>query len=87
MPIMLLYYVILPRVIMPHNELINKMSKILNRNFRCKIGRTLYGYSGACRLLGRNRIDHIIQKAMRCKDDVFRYRVSSLGLTVSLYAK
>ena len=63
------------------------MSKILNRNFLCKIGRTLYGYSGACRILGQRLIDHIISKALRCKNDVFRYKVTHLNLYVCLYAK
>lgn len=63
------------------------MSKILNKNFRLKIGRTLYGYSGGCRLLGEKRLCHILQKALRSKGDVFRYKVSSLGLVVSLYVK
>lgn len=62
-------------------------SKLLNSNFLLKIGRCLYGYSGACRLLGSLRLHQLIEKALRCKKQVFRFWSRSLGLQVSFYAK
>lgn len=63
------------------------MSKLLNSNFLCKIGRTLYGWSGMCRLLGQKLAEHILLKALRSKDQVFRYKAQKLGLVVALYSK
>lgn len=63
------------------------MSKILNRNFLCKIGRSLYGYAGMCRILGERLADHIICRALRCRGDVFRYKAQKAGVVVSLYWK
>ena len=63
------------------------MSKLLNSNFLCKIGRTLYGYAGACRILGKSLIDHIILKALRSKKQVFRYKATKAGVMVHLYSR
>lgn len=64
------------------------MSKKLNSNFLCKIGRTLYGYAGMCRFLGQLRADQLISKALRSsRGDVFRWKSQKLGVYVSLYWK
>lgn len=63
------------------------MSKLLNSNFRLKIGRTLYGYAGGIRLLGESLLHHIIAKAMRSKKQVYTYKCTKLNLVVKLYAK
>lgn len=62
-------------------------SKDLNSNFLCKIGRTLYGFSGMVRLLGYERTEYILLKALRSKNQVFRYKSTKLGCYLSLYAK
>ena len=62
-------------------------SVLLNRNFRLKIGRTLYGYTGACHLLGEKRVNALLSKALRCPNDVFRFKSQSLNLMVCFYAK
>lgn len=63
------------------------MSKLLNSNFLCKIGRTLYGWSGMCRILGVRLAEHILQKALRSKCQVFRYKATKVGMMVSLYSR
>ena len=63
------------------------MSTILNKNFRVKVGRFLVGYAGMCRLLGQRRADMIICKALRCRDDVFRYKCTKENVVVSLYVR
>jgi hypothetical protein len=63
------------------------MSKTLNSNFRCKIGRTLYGWSGMVRILGVKLAEHILMKAMRSKNQVFRYKATKAGVIVCLYSK
>lgn len=63
------------------------MSKLLNSNFRLKIGRVLYGYAGGVRLLGEALLCHILQKALRSKKQVFVYKCTKLNLVVKFYAK
>ncbi len=63
------------------------MSKLLNKNFLCKIGRTLYGWSGMVRILGKDLAEHILTKALRSKKQVFRYKATKLGCVVHLYSK
>lgn len=63
------------------------MSKLLNSNFLCKIGRTLYGWSGMCRILGERLAEHILMKALRSKNQVFRYKATKVGMMVSLYSR
>ena len=63
------------------------MSKLMNKNFLVKIGRLLYGYSGACRLLGKEYFDHLLVKALRIKMDKIVFRVSRLNVNVAFYLK
>ena len=63
------------------------MSRLLNSNFLCKIGRTLYGWSGMCRILGVRLAEHILMKALRSKKQVFRYKATKAGVMVQLYSK
>lgn len=62
-------------------------SVTLNRNFRIKVGRQLVGYSGAGLLLGFDYLNHIIDKAMRSKSQIFRYKAQKLDILVLLYSK
>ena len=65
----------------------DELSKLLNRTFRVKIGLTLYGFSGCVRLLGLELFKHLLVKALRCLDDVFRYKSQRLGVKVCFYYK
>ena len=73
------------KIVLPSS--IDELSKLLNRTFRVKIGRTLYGFSGCVRLLGLELLKHLLVKALRCLDDVFRYKSQRLGVKVCFYFK
>lgn len=58
----------------------------MNSNFRVKVGRQLVGWPGFVRLCCEKLAIHI-QKALRSKCDVFRYKATKLGVYVTFYAK
>lgn len=59
----------------------------MNSNFRVKVGRQLVGWSGFVRFCGEKLATHILQKALRSRSDVFRYKATKLGVYVTFYAK
>lgn len=59
----------------------------MNRNFLCKVGRTLYGWSGLCSIVGVEMAEHILMKALRSKKQVFCYKATKAGVVVQLYSK
>ena len=62
-------------------------SRLLNHNFRVKVGRNLVGWSGLVRYLGFDRAVHFLIKALRSLDDKVVFRVSSLKVNVVFYVK
>lgn len=59
----------------------------MNANFRVKVGRQLVGWSGFVRLCGEKLATLILQKVLRSRGDVFRYKATKLGVYVTFYAK
>lgn len=66
---------------------VDELSKLLNRTFRVKIGRTLYGFSGCLRLLGLELLKHLLSKALRSLEDVVRFKSTRLHTKVYFYYK
>lgn len=64
-----------------------RYSVSMNREFRVKVGSSLVGYSGAGLLLGFELLNHIIDKALRSKSQIYRYKAQKLDCYVILYSK
>lgn len=67
------------------NLIILVMSKLMNRNFRVKYGRTLVGYTGLVLRIGLDRANLLISKMLRTSVQKKSFKVK--GVCVTFYCK
>lgn len=61
-------------------------SKLMNRNFKVKAGRTLVGFSGLCKIVGVLRAENLVSRALRSTKQVFVVKLPSLHFKIYFYA-